>query len=66
MGVGSLFPWNAFITAGDYFSKLYNPTFMSFLTLWNTYPNFFFMLLSVKFGARFSIRGFVLWSPLSR
>lgn len=61
MGVGSLFPWNAFITAGDYFTTVYasNQSFMSFLTLWNTYPNFFFMLLSVKWGGLFSIRGFV-------
>jgi hypothetical protein len=62
LGVGMLFPWNAFITAGDYFGSLYHTIpfpLVTVLPLAFNYPNIIFLLLNLFLLRKLSIRLFV-------
>lgn len=52
-GLGSLLPWNAFISAADYFTDLYGSSFVFFLAL--VYPTrisfLYFMFIYILFTA---------------
>jgi len=66
LGIGVLFPWNAFLTAGDYFNDRYTDfPFLFAVSLAYNYPGLVFLILNVKFGPRFSftsrlVTGFVV------
>ncbi len=56
LGVGLLFPWNAFLGALDYFADIY-PDISGFpfiLSLVYNWPSVIALLLTVKFGSKFS------------
>lgn len=55
-GVGVLFPWNAFISAMDYF-KLKYPNFpMEFgLPSFFNFPNLIFLIINIRWGHHFSL-----------
>eukprot|EP00005_Dracoamoeba_jomungandri_P001169 CAMPEP_0174259476 /NCGR_PEP_ID=MMETSP0439-20130205/8294_1 /TAXON_ID=0 /ORGANISM="Stereomyxa ramosa, Strain Chinc5" /LENGTH=440 /DNA_ID=CAMNT_0015343373 /DNA_START=155 /DNA_END=1477 /DNA_ORIENTATION=- len=55
LGVGVLFPWNAFITALDYFGDAYSDFPFAFaITLAYNYSAIFFLFISIRFGPKFS------------
>jgi len=54
VGTGLLLPWNAVLTAFDYFSETYGAWTNLSVPLLNQAANLAFMLLMVKYGARFS------------
>jgi len=54
LGVGVLFPWNAFLTALDYFNDLYTDfPFIFAVSLFYNYPSVIFLLLNIKFGPKY-------------
>ena len=56
-----LFPWNAFISANDYFKEKYKPFPIEFtLPLIYNYPNMIFLLIVSKWGDKWPLRGFVI------
>jgi equilibrative nucleoside transporter len=56
LGVGMLFPWNCFLTASDYFNHVFPGAHFEFvMAVVYNYPSIFMLLLSVKFGERFSL-----------
>jgi equilibrative nucleoside transporter 1/2/3 len=55
LGVGLLFPWNALLTAADYFATLYpNFAFSFALSLAFNWPSVIMLLLTIRFGRNFS------------
>ncbi|KAL6046313.1 Equilibrative nucleoside transporter 1 [Balamuthia mandrillaris] len=65
LGVGALFPWNAFLTAIDYFSDLYDDFPFAFaLALAYNYPSVISLLLSIRFGPKFSFTSRILFGLL--
>ncbi|EFC41053.1 equilibrative nucleoside transporter [Naegleria gruberi] len=55
-GTGVLFPWNAFISAPDYFSALYFPNTMLYFSVAYSVPNLLGLLFMIKFGSKLSLR----------
>jgi equilibrative nucleoside transporter 1/2/3 len=61
LGIGVLFPWNAFISANDYFKEKYKPFPIEFtLPLIYNYPNMIFLLIVSKWGDKWPLRGRLL------
>eukprot|EP00730_Choanoeca_flexa_P001033 TRINITY_DN10454_c0_g1_i3.p1 TRINITY_DN10454_c0_g1~~TRINITY_DN10454_c0_g1_i3.p1 ORF type:complete len:167 (+),score=17.49 TRINITY_DN10454_c0_g1_i3:111-611(+) len=68
-GIGSLFPWNAFITVTSFFDTKFEGTQYA-----NNYENYFsfsfqisnilFLLLALRFQQRFSLNSRVIWPLL--
>jgi len=57
LGMGTLMPWNSFISAVDYFDSLFPQFPTQFgVSLSNNYANIITLLFSVKFGSKSSIR----------
>ncbi|ELR21496.1 Solute carrier family 29 (nucleoside transporters), member 1, putative [Acanthamoeba castellanii str. Neff] len=55
LGVGLLFPWNALLTAADYFATLYPKFAFSFaLSLAYNWPSVIMLLLTIRWGRNFS------------
>eukprot|EP00742_Colponemidia_sp_Colp-10_P001687 GILJ01001808.1.p1 GENE.GILJ01001808.1~~GILJ01001808.1.p1 ORF type:complete len:449 (-),score=62.99 GILJ01001808.1:160-1506(-) len=54
LGAGFLFPWNAVITAGDYFQNKYYKDILTQFTVAYMCPNLFGLIFVVLFGPRFS------------
>lgn len=61
-GLGVLLPWNAFISAGDYFSALYGSSFVFFISLAFNWSGVFVFALLMKLLPRFSFLSRVLTS----
>ena len=62
LGVGVLFPWNAFISAMDYFKVKYAPTHFPIefaLPLIYNYPNMILLLFVSVWGDKLPLRGCV-------
>ena len=55
-GTGVLFPWNAFISAPDYFGKLYGDGIMLYFSVAYSVPNLLGLLIMIKFGSKLSMR----------
>jgi equilibrative nucleoside transporter 1/2/3 len=56
LGVGILFPWNAFITSVDYFTAIYPSFPFAFVvSVCYNYPNFFVLFWNAKVGHRYTV-----------
>ncbi|KAL9647736.1 hypothetical protein ABK040_015224 [Willaertia magna] len=55
-GTGMLFPYNAFISAPDYFSRLYGKDILFYLTIADSIPNLLGLLLSLYLVPKISIK----------
>lgn len=68
LGIGLLLPWNAYITAADYYALLW-PTqqFEFFLSICYNYPSIVFLLWNIKWGHKypFGRRIFIGFTGLS-
>jgi hypothetical protein len=47
-GLGILLPWNAFISAADYFTKLYGQSFVFFISLVYPITSLYFTNIPLK------------------
>lgn len=54
-GAGTLFPWNAFISAPDYFNTLYGESTLLYLATAYSISNLLGLLLMVLFGSKLSL-----------
>jgi len=65
LGVGILFPWNAFLSAYDYFHAEYPKYPIQFaLSLAFNYPSIVLLFISVKFGPKLSFGGRIIFGFL--
>ncbi|KAG2394231.1 hypothetical protein C9374_003995 [Naegleria lovaniensis] len=53
-GAGVLFPWNSFISAPDYFNRLYGDSAMMYFSVAYSVPNLLGLLAMIQFGNRIS------------
>lgn len=65
-GVGNLFPWNAFITATEYFAQrfcgtVFHSSFENYFSLTFTFSQAIGLALSIKYQNRFSIDDKIIW-----
>ena len=54
-GAGTLFPWNAFISAPDYFNTMYGESTLLYLATIYSISNLMGLLLMVWFGSKLSL-----------
>ena len=65
-GVGNLFPWNAFITASEYYSErfcgtAFHSSFENYFSLTYTFSQVIGLALSIKYQNRYSIDDKIIW-----
>ncbi len=54
-GAGTLFPWNSFISAPDYFNTLYGPSALLYLATIYSISNLLGLILMIWFGSKLSL-----------
>lgn len=55
-GTGTLFPWNAFVAAPDYFTSMYGPNIMFYISMANTLPNLLGSIVMIFVGAKIPVQ----------